>query len=183
MNDAGQPEVWEWQGGIFLSAGSWTRADITAVNEKIDSQKAEVDAAKNDAMAAISVREQEVLDNFNAQRVTPDMLSESTKQLINASGGGTITNLPDDEDIESVDSGGIQTLKFKDRAYNASGFSGLGYKILRKNVSESKNILTQDMMNAANTVYEIRYDFDLNGTTITVPENCILKFNGGSLSI
>lgn len=30
------------------------------------------------------------------------MLSESTKQLINASGGGTITNLADDEDIESV---------------------------------------------------------------------------------
>ena len=155
---------------------------FTELQDAIDNQKAEVDAAKEEAMSAISNREQEAIDNFSSQRVTPEMLSESTKQLINASGGGTITNLADDEDIESVDIGDVQVLKFKDRAYNASNFSGLGYKILRKNVSEGKNILTQDMMNAANTAYEIRYDFDLNGATITVPENCILKFNGGSLS-
>lgn len=28
----------------------------------------------------------------------------------------------------------------------------------------------------------IQYDFDLNGVQITIPENCILKFDGGSLS-
>lgn len=45
------------------------------------------------------------------------MLSESTKQLINASGGGTITNLADDEDIESVGQD-LKVLKFADRTYN-----------------------------------------------------------------
>ena len=38
------------------------------------------------------------------------------------------------------------------------------------------------MINQPNTIYEIRYDFDLNGETINVPENCTLKFNGGSLN-
>jgi hypothetical protein len=37
------------------------------------------------------------------------------------------------------------------------------------------------MINETNTVYEVRYDFDLNGTTVTIPENCIIKFNGGSI--
>ena len=44
------------------------------------------------------------------------------------------------------------------------------------------NILAQSMINKPNTVYTIQYDFDLNGQTITVPENCVLKFEGGSLS-
>ncbi len=32
------------------------------------------------------------------------------------------------------------------------------------------------------TIYEIRYDFNLDGETITIPKDCILKFNGGSFS-
>ena len=58
------------------------------------------------------------------------MLSESTKQLINASGGGTITNLADDEDIESVGQD-LKVLKFADRTYNPVAHIGKGYKILR----------------------------------------------------
>ena len=181
LNEGGQMETWEYHGGAYLTAASWIRSDISAVNEKIDSQKAEVDAAKNEAMAAISGREQEVIDNFNAQRVTPEMLSEATKQFINASGGGTVTNLPDDEDITST-GGDTPVLKFKDRTYNPENFSGKGYAILRKNISNGKNILTQEMINNANTVYVLRYDFDLNGATINIPANCILDFQGGSMS-
>lgn len=48
--------------------------------------------------------------------------------------------------------------------------------------SAKRNILTPAMINQPNTIYEIRYDFDLNGETINVPENCTLKFEGGSLS-
>lgn len=46
---------------------------------------------------------------------------------------------------------------------------------------ELRNILTPTMMNQPNTIYEIRYDFDLNGVTIEVPEGCTLKFEGGVL--
>ena len=44
------------------------------------------------------------------------------------------------------------------------------------------NILTPAMINQSNTIYEIRYDFDLNGATINIPDNCILKFKGGIIS-
>lgn len=99
--------------------------------------------------------------------------------------------LPDEEDItqSAIDEQGNTYLSLKDREYNPSEFSGKGYKILRKNIIEiedensnkvNKNILTQDMINEPNTIYEIRYDFDLNDTEITIPENCVLKFNGGS---
>lgn len=83
------------------------------------------------------------------------------------------------EDLQKNSSGQIEEAN---RAYDTSTFSGLGYRILRKNIQSNKNILTQSMINMPNTVYEIRYDFDLNGNTINIPENCVLKFEGGSLN-
>lgn len=47
---------------------------------------------------------------------------------------------------------------------------------------ELRNIITPIMMNQPNTIYEIRYDFDLNGETIQMKEGCTLKFEGGSLN-
>lgn len=95
---------------------------------------------------------------------------------------------PDEEDltVSKPDKNGNAIVSLKDRVYDESNFSGKGYKILRKNIQTidgvRKNILTQDMINNPDTIYEIRYDFDLNGAEITIPENCVLKFNGGSLS-
>ena len=169
LNEAEVLETWEWQGRSYLSVSNWVRSDISAVNEKIDRQKAEVDAAKNEAMAAIDNREQEALDKFNDQRVTPEMLSEATRQFINSSGGGTITNLPDDEDITST-GGDTPVLKFKDRKPD----HGKGYVILRRNKTFAEQV-TQ-----ANTIYEIRYDFDLD-SEFTIPQDCILKFVGGHI--
>lgn len=272
------------------------------LQRKIDRQKTEVDAARdealdniadkeNNALEAIGDKEESAISNFSNQRVTPEMLSESTKQFIEASGEGSVTNLADDEDIESRETDtGIEVLKFADRKYNPQSFSGKGYKILRKNIRrvvdydkiteyaeidtvvcqevteevgqlagdpdgialcaslnriygyktvddvtkyytswtgekfpladyiqdgnpveqvyklkgeytyyifadntfkvyneangapvKSVNVLTQDMINEENTVYEIRYDFDCNGEEISIPKNCILKFEGGIL--
>ena len=38
------------------------------------------------------------------------------------------------------------------------------------------------MINQPNTIYEIRYDFDLNGEEITIPSNCHLAFKCGSMA-
>lgn len=46
---------------------------------------------------------------------------------------------------------------------------------------ELRNIITPVMINQSNCIYEIRYDFDLDGETIEIPEGCTLKFEGGSL--
>ena len=72
------------------------------------------------------------------------------------------------------------------RNYEPTEFSGKGYKVLEKNIQTidgiKKNILTAVMINQSNTIYEIRYDFDLDGNEISIPEGCVLKFNGGSFS-
>lgn len=97
---------------------------------------------------------------------------------------GNVTNNPDEEDISTRNIEGKEVLSFNNRDYNPLSFSGKGYKILRKNLHPVdgtwKNILTQEMINEPNTVYEIRYDYDLNGEEITIRKECVLKFDGGS---
>lgn len=99
---------------------------------------------------------------------------------------GDVTNAPDEEDLTSENQGGTDVLKFKDKAYNSALYSGLGRVYLRKNIvtleGTGKNVLTQAMMNTANTIYHIQYDYDLNGQTITMPAGCVLEFDGGSLA-
>lgn len=121
-------------------------------------------------------------DNVNQQiNDLKTQIKQAVTEVENVN--ATITNLADDEDLASVDDGtGNNVLKFADRTYNTDNFSGKGYKILRKNIQDGKNILTQDMINQPNTIYEIRYDFDLNGGTINLLDNCILKFEGGCLN-
>ena len=105
--------------------------------------------------------------------VTPEKLSPALQELIKQN--NNITNLPDDEDLEEK----CGVIKFKDRDYNPYISSGKGYKILRKNWVGGYNVLTQDMINKENTIYEIRYDFDLREKEITIPNNCVLIYNGG----
>ena len=112
--------------------------------------------------------------------ITYQHLSDALRELV--ASGNTITNFPDEEDITSDGT----VLSFKDREYDPHTFSGLGRVILRKNLKivdkQYKNILTQEMINKENTIYEIRYDFDLGGKEIAVPEGCVLDFQGGSLN-
>lgn len=81
---------------------------------------------------------------------------------------GNVNNAPDEEDITSNDE---NLLQFKNR----SALNGMGYIILRKNKPFAEQ-LTQ-----TNTIYEIRYDFDLEGETVAIPSGCVLKFDGGAL--
>lgn len=171
LNNSGLVETWEFAGGVFENIENWK------------SNEDKLTDIRDEAISKIKEVESDAISNFSSQRVTPDMLSESTKQFINASGGGTINNLADDEDLVSVDKGeSLSVLKFADRAYNPDRFSGKGYKILRRNIIDGKNILTQEMINQPYTIYVVQYDFDLDGAQITIPKNCILKFDGGSLS-
>ena len=81
---------------------------------------------------------------------------------------GNVTNAADEEDITSEGN----LLKLKDR----SALNGMGYVILRKNKTFAEQVKN------GNTIYEIRYDSDLGGKDVTIPQNSILRFNGGYLS-
>ena len=77
------------------------------------------------------------------------------------------------------------TRKFGGKVSTQSSFSAVGTGasciISDSTKIELRNILTPVMISEPNTIYEIRYDFDLNGSTIEIHEGCTLKFNGGSL--
>lgn len=87
-------------------------------------------------------------------------------------------NIADNEDLV-IDS---NKLKLSDKLYDLSTFSGIGRKYLRKNIKDGNNILTNDLLPYSNTLYIIQYNYDLQGDSITIPENCILYFNGGKFS-
>lgn len=91
-------------------------------------------------------------------------------------GESAISNLADEEDFESFEQNGTTKMRLKDRAYSVQQPNGLGYKILRKDATFASQVTD------TNTIYEIRYNFDLNNTTVTIPSGCVLKFNGGLLS-
>lgn len=105
--------------------------------------------------------------------ILPKHLSSSLWELLGEK--KTIINLPDEEDITQ----NCKILSFKDRKYSSSGN---GYKILRKNWEEGTNILYTEELNSEYTIYEIRYNFDLNGKTVNLPEGCTLLFRGGTLN-
>lgn len=101
----------------------------------------------------------DIRDKVLEQEVT------NIKPIVNQ---GTINNAADEEDLTSENS----LLKLKDR----SALNGMGYVILRKNKTFAEQVTK------ANTIYEIRYDFDLQGKEITIPSNCVLFFDGGKLT-
>ncbi len=79
---------------------------------------------------------------------------------------GNVTNAPDEEDLTS--SSGLLKIK------NRNNLNGKGYIILRTGTSLSSQI------SQADTIYDVRYKFDLGGATITFKDNCCVRFNGGS---
>lgn len=142
-------------------------------NQTFDEKEAQRDAA----MATIS-QEAEILNRVSAdidvvkandaeQERTINGLKEQVKNYKPIEIFGNVTNAADEEDITSEDN----LLKLKNR----SSLNGMGYVILRKN----KTFIEQ--VTEKNTIYEIRYDFDLAGGSVSIPVGCVLCFNGGSV--
>lgn len=69
----------------------------------------------------------------------------------------------------------------EEKEYTSGSNNGMGRVVLRKNLVEGVNTLTQNMINKSNTIYIIQYDFTL-GEDITIPANCLLEFNGGCIN-
>ena len=80
-----------------------------------------------------------------------------------------VINLPNEDDL-IIDEN--KALKFNDRSTDY----GMGYVILRRNKTFAEQVTTE------NTIYEIRYDFDLDDDEVEIPEGSELRFNGGSVS-
>ena len=68
----------------------------------------------------------------------------------------------------------------EEKEHTSGSDNGLGRVVLRKNLVNGVNTLVQTMINKSNTIYVIQYDFTL-GENITIPANCVLEFDGGSI--
>lgn len=145
----------------------------TIINNTLDSDS---------TTEALSAKQGKILKREVDKKLEPDDFKTINGQSIvgdediKIEGGTSLSANEEDLDI----SDGV--IKFADRGYNASVFSGKGYKILRKNIKENRNIILQNDINTPNTVYVIRYDFDLNGANVTCPDNSVLYFDGGSIT-
>lgn len=110
-----------------------------------------------------------------------EQISYIPARLKNAAVNGHVAgaeDIIDDETgltLDKVAGGALE-----EKTYTSGSYNGMGRVVLRKNLVNGVNTLVQTMINKSNTIYIIQYDFTL-GEDIIVPENCVLKFDGGSL--
>ena len=111
--------------------------------------------------------------------------THNTSALVAQTISDTLVSSHTDYNIEVTEN--IITLTRKhsgEVASSAFDVADTGVTLVIEDSTESvkRNILTEAMINKSDTIYEIKYDFDLDGGTINVPENCTLRFEGGSLN-
>lgn len=108
--------------------------------------------------------------------ITPEMLSEATKQLI---GNKSVVNLPDDFTLAVTND---KRIGYADHESNPNNFRTYGHKHLRANIIDCKNILEQHLVDEDYTIYYVYLDYDLNGAIIELPENAVIFWRGGSFN-
>lgn len=135
-------------------------ASITALQSSLSSEVSRAQAKEAELQGAIADQNDEIAD-FKGT-ITDQVNNYQPIQIT-----GDVTNAADEEDLTSENN----LLKLKNR----SALNGMGYTILRRGSSFASQVTLP------NTIYEIRYDFDLGGGDAVVPENVILLFIGGSL--
>jgi len=172
--------VSDWQGvDDEPTAGSKNLVTSGGVYLKINQERQRAELAEQNLQDNIDTIKDETLQE-NREMVNSIMENYAPVEIT-----GDVNNAADEEDLTSVNVEGTDVLKFKDKVYNPLVYSGLGRKILRKNIVNGVNTLTQSMISDDNTIYVIQYDYEIdsaNDNTITIPANSVLKFEGGSLS-
>ena len=61
------------------------------------------------------------------------------------------------------------------REYDEEDPNGYGYIVLTSDKTFQQQVTME------NTIYEVRYDYDLDGDTFDMPDNCMLNFSGGKI--
>lgn len=91
-----------------------------------------------------------------------------------------------DEYVTSIDGALVTCTRRFGGDVTSSSFSsvntGTEAAVSESSKTELRNLLTAAMINQPNTIYEIRYDFDLNGSTIFIPDNVTLSYKGGTIN-
>lgn len=122
-------------------------------------------------------RFKDIIEDIKAPSPQSLWLNNGELKVYGANGWASIVGEGDedrrenDADEEDITRNADGKLQFKDRTYG----DGMGYVILRKDKTFAEQVTK------ANTIYEVRYDFDLGDKVISLPPGSILKYNGGSI--
>jgi hypothetical protein len=181
------------QGGTFDPTNYYTKREVDAANTAQDTEIAKKVNASALATVATS-------GSYNDLRNTPTIPAEQIQadwNQTNSEAKDFIKNKPNvpegvivDTELSKTSTNPVQNKVITealenvggnpDKPYNPESHSGLGRKTLELKEGGS-NVLTQEDFSDANTIYVIQYDYDLNNETIDVPDNCIIRFDGGSI--
>ena len=117
------------------------------------------------------------VDMVTATMTSTDLVAQKIAEKLTA----TMTEYDVSVDASTI----TLTRKFGGVISTHSSFSavstGVSCSITDSTKKELRNILSPNMINQPNTIYEIRYDFDLDGATLEIYNGCILEFKGGKL--
>lgn len=124
-----------------------------------------------------SEEEKSTEDDFNVKtdtlRIDGTTYENSKKQSIRNTIGAQ-ENITSMQNVQPV----IEALNNRTAKIDqqTSEIIALGYKVLNPNLSFAEQV------NSANTIYEIKDSFDLEGGSVTIPTGSVLKFNGGKIT-
>lgn len=107
--------------------------------------------------------------NIGIEDLSPEVIS----YLLGIRTTGILTN---SEDLKFNDK---NELSFADRKASETEYLGYGYVYMRKNIVDKTNLLEQHMIDKENTIYDVRYTYDLDGQTIKIPSNTVLDLTSG----
>lgn len=116
--------------------------------------------------------------------VTMEVATDSTTDLVAQKVASALQESIAEYDV-SIDASLITLTRKSSGSVTPSVFSasttGVVCTVTDVTKRELRNILSPNMINQPNTIYEIRYDFDLDGATLEIYNDCILEFKGGKI--
>lgn len=120
--------------------------------------------------------------NGKETQITVSATTDNTTELVAQKVATALQDSMTEYDV-SIDASLITLTRKSSNSVTPSIFSasttGVVCTITDSIKREFRNILMPNIINQPNTIYEIRYNFDLDGKTITIPNNCVLYFTSG----
>ena len=90
-----------------------------------------------------------------------------------------VETIADEETITMTENSKVAVRNRRYVATTSEVQGNKGYIILEKGQTFKEQI---ESVTEGNTIFEVRYDYDLNGEIVTIPNNCTLKFEGGNIA-
>ena len=150
--------------------------DMASLTSTVHGCDQRITTSKSEAIAESKSYTDAQILSVSPTNILWSQLSASLQNRIDGA-GGTITNASDGEDL-TVDN---SMLKFADKNGALMQFGGKSRVFLRKTIENGQNVLSQQMIEASNTIYILQYDYTLNDQTVELGSGSTIIFYGGSI--